>query len=98
MGDTRPSLTVARIVVFATALIAVPIVALSLLTYDVATDTEDVLLQAIIPAFIAAAIGILLISIRSIRAAKVRQGAGSRLPDRSRTLSCNRGAAEREVA
>jgi hypothetical protein len=73
MGATRPSLTVARLLVFAIALIAVPIVALSLLTYDVATDTEDVLLQAIIPAIVGAAIGILLISIRSIRSAKVRE-------------------------
>jgi hypothetical protein len=74
MGDTKPSLTVARLLAFAIALIAVPIVALSLLAYDVATDTEDVLLQAIVPAIIGAAIGILLISIPSIRSAKIRAG------------------------
>jgi hypothetical protein len=74
MGDTKPSLTVARLLAVAIALIVVPIVALSLLAYDVATDTEDVLLQAIIPAILGAAIGILLISIRSIRSAKIRKG------------------------
>jgi len=60
VGDPRPPL----------------IVALSLLAYDVATDTEDVLLQAIIPALLGAAVGILLISIRSSRSAKIREGSG----------------------
>jgi hypothetical protein len=77
MGDTTPPLTFARVLVFATALIAVPIAALSLLAYDVATDSEDALLQAIIPAIVGAALGALIISTRSIRSAKIR--AGSRL-------------------
>jgi len=45
--------------------------ALSVLAYGVATDTEDVLLQAIIPAIGGAALGILVISIRSIRSARI---------------------------
>ena len=73
-GGTQHPLTLARLLIFATALIGVPIVALSLLAYDVATDTEDVLLQAIIPALVGVVVGILLISIRSIRSAKIREG------------------------
>ena len=74
MGEPRPSLTPARLLVFGIALIVVPVSALSLLVYDAATDTDDVLLQAIIPAIIGAAIGILLIGIRSIRSANTRAG------------------------
>ncbi len=74
MGDTKPALTPARLLVFAIALVAVPIFALSLLAYDVATDTEDVLLEAIIPAIVGAAVGILVIGIRSIRSARIRKG------------------------
>jgi DMSO/TMAO reductase YedYZ heme-binding membrane subunit len=74
MSDTTPSLTPARLLVFAIALVAVPIFALSVLAYDVASDTEDVLFQTITPAIVGAALGILIISIRSIRSARIREG------------------------
>jgi DMSO/TMAO reductase YedYZ heme-binding membrane subunit len=74
MSDTTPSVTPVRLLVFAIALVAVPIFALSVLVYDVATDTEDALLQAIIPAIVGAALGILMTIIGSIRSAKIREG------------------------
>jgi DMSO/TMAO reductase YedYZ heme-binding membrane subunit len=47
---------------------------MSFLAYDVSTDTEDVLLQAVIPAIVGAALGILVTGIRSIRSARIRRG------------------------
>jgi hypothetical protein len=73
-SDTGPSLTPARLLVFATFLIAVPISAVSILAYDLATDTEDVLFEAVIPAIVGAALGILMIKYRSTRFTRARGG------------------------
>ena len=66
--------TPVRVALFAIALVAVPILALSLLVYDIATDTGGALPDAGVPAIVGAALGILMIGLRSIRSARIRKG------------------------
>jgi hypothetical protein len=66
--------TPARLAVFAITVVALPILALSLLVYDIATDTGGAFLNAGVPAIVGAAFGVLMIGRRSIRSARVRKG------------------------
>jgi uncharacterized membrane protein len=80
MMDSRAVLTErlpptrTRVAVFAITVVAVPILALSLLVYDIATDTRGAFLNAGVPAIVGAALGILMIGLRSIRSARIRKG------------------------
>jgi hypothetical protein len=71
--------TPTRVALFAITLVAVPILALSLLVYDIATDTGGAFLNAGVPAIVGAALGILMIGLRSIRSARIRKGKGEKV-------------------